>query len=398
MTHDLSIGFWGLQHTGADPFGGPVRGKLPLDDGLEMCATAGIGRVSFHDLDCWPVGTPLERRLEIVEEVCLACGRNGVIPYNWTANTFSFAGYRGGAGSNPNLEVRLLACQQGLEAMDLANAFGAANVIKWGGREGDDGAHAVNAGLGMQRYLEWVLLCLIHAQRQGYTFGVTIEPKQYEPRLLELYPSSAAAVLSGLAWLKTRYPQYADLIDTVRINPEYPQHTQMRCMSAVMECEKLLHDDKLAPFIHFGGQHPGSLDCDLGPFWGSNDLNNLLLFVALARAGWRGVVEYDCRPLRTTITQAGVQHFLDESVAYTRRIEELAEAVACDSIAAELYDELNNEFDEPEAIQELRSGSDPLTEGSLAEINEATLETAAVADTDRFERYAARVKRVMLGY
>jgi len=301
MNRKLSIGGWCLMNTGTDPFGAPVR-KYDLLMAMHAAKIAGISHISWHDADLWPDDASANQIDERIDEVLGFCSETGLVTLNFTSNTFSHPAFRAGALSNPSQTVRDAALGKALRAVDQANAFGAKNMIWWGGREGDDYAHASDAGDGLNLYLTGVLMCMAYGRRKGYRFGHSVEPKQYEPRLGELYPATAHRII---AWAEANRELLDGLSLEMRVNPEYPQHVQMLGMSAVIELEMLLKSDYLADFIHWGGQIPGRLDCDLPPYWGDNDLANSLSVFALERAAWDGVIELDCRPPRTTVTEGG---------------------------------------------------------------------------------------------
>lgn len=324
MQRDISIGGWCLLHGGSDPFGEPTR-EFELRAALEAVREAGIKYVSWHDGDLWPADAGWQQIVDRIGEIKQICAEVGVETYNFTTNTFSHPAFRSGGLGSPYPEVRRAAILKACVGMAAAKEFGAENVIFWGGRDGDDGSYASDSGRGLALYLQGVALCAEYAcETLSYEPGLSIEPKVYEPRLAGLYASTAATVLAGLSEFGKASDEMRAWAGKIKVNPEYPQHVGMLGLSPVMELELLLAAERLAPFIHFGGQITGRMDCDMLPFSGDNHYANLACFIALLEYCWTGKIELDCRPLRTTTTISGLLRGLIESVKYIRRMEEKA--------------------------------------------------------------------------
>lgn len=387
---DISVGGWGIVNPGADPFGKPVR-AISMEVALDVLGEVpGIKYVSFHDEDLWKPEAPRDEVIVRINEVREQVGRAGKKAYNFTANTFSDSGFRSGALSSPYPEVRRAALAKCMFSMDCAHMMGARNVIWWGGREGDDGAFAQDPGVGLRMYMEGVRACVQYALAQGYTFKHALEPKVYEPRLAGLYISTGAVAAAAILHY-FQAPQFAGLIG---VNPEYPQHTQMLGLPPVMELGMLMELGKLADFIHFGGQIPARTDCDLPPGWGGSIYDDFMLCLMLHQRGWRGVVEFDCRPARTTTTVRGLSRFLQNAVDYWRSLERKVEVYLDDPVIQELEGELGDSItpEAPTDPTEMVVWSGNLTGGRLD-----ALQVARAVNTDAIEAYQARVLKIVMG-
>lgn len=336
ISRQFSVGGWCLVSGGSDPFGEATR-DLPLEVGLEGCDEAGIEYVSFHDRDLWGDDASKEEITQKVGETLELVERYGLSVYNFTSNLFSNTCFRSGAFSSPFPQVREAAIVKACRSMDVAAQMGAKNVIFWGGREGSDGAYEQDMGLGLRRYIEGIKICVDYALEKGYDYKVTIETKVYEPRLLALFAGTGASASSAIQKFFPN-PKYKGRI---LINPEYPQHVAMLGLDPVVELGQLLEEGMLAPFIHFGGQIPARMDCDLPPGVGSSLTADFMICNLLNERNWNGIIEFDCKPMRTTTTAEGMKLFLKHSVGYWKMLEKKVALYQSDPIIAKIKTGLN---------------------------------------------------------
>jgi xylose isomerase len=392
--YSFSIGGWCLVSGGSDPFGAPTR-ELPLEVGVEGCAEAGIRYLSFHDRDLWDDDAPaatVDRRLE---QTLKLIERWKLEPFNFTTNLFSNPCFRSGALSSPFPEVREAAIVKACRSMDIASQMGAQNVIFWGGREGSDGSYEQDPGLGLRRYFEGIRTCVDYALEKGYGYKVTIETKVYEPRLLALFAGTGAAAASAIRAFFPE-PKYAGRI---LINPEYPQHVAMLGLDPVFELGQLLEENMLAPFIHFGGQIPARMDCDLPPGVGGSLLADFMICQLLHSRGWKGVVEFDCRPMRTTTTAMGLKMFLKHCVGYWKMLEEKVQVYLSDPIMAKILAELNRKpGSELEAVHAALKRGKGVVE-AVNSLSKAfrSFETISEVNTDAVEAHVYRLLQILTG-
>ncbi len=390
----FSIGGWCLVSGGSDPFGAPTR-DLPLEVGVEGCAEAGIRHVSFHDRDLWEDDTARKSIDARIEQTMKLVQKHGLEVYNFTTNLFSNPCFRSGALSSPYPGVREAAIVKACRSMDIAAQMGARNVIFWGGREGSDGSYEQDTGLGLRRYMEGIKVCVDYALEKGYDYKVTIETKVYEPRLLALFAGTGASASSAIRHF---FPgeRYAG---RVLINPEYPQHVAMVGLDPVFELGQLLEEGMLAPFVHFGGQIPARMDCDLPPGLGGSMLADFMICHLLHSRGWSGIVELDCRPMRTTTTAAGMKLFLKHSVGYWRMLEGKVELYRDDPVMRKIRAELEQtERAELQAVLEAsRSGKGIV--GAVGRLTSSfqSFGAASKIDTDAVEAHVYRLIQILTG-
>ncbi len=392
--HELSIGGWGLVSGGGDPFGEATR-SLPLEIGLEGCAEAGIKYISFHDRDIYGDNAAKDDIAKKICETLELVRKFDLKVLNFTTNLFSNTCFRSGAFSSPFPQVRQAAIVKACRAMDVAAEIGAQNVIFWGGREGSDGAYEQDTGLGLARYMEGIKTCVDYAFEKGYEYGFTIEPKVYEPRLLGLYAGTGASASSAI---RKFFPdqKYAGRI---LVNPEYPQHVAMVGLDPVMEIGQLLEEDMLASFIHFGGQIPGRMDCDLAPGIGGSLTADFMICNLLYERKWNGIVEFDCHPMRTTTTARGLKTFLKHSVNYWRMLENKVRIYQNDPIISKILAELNQK---PGAKLKALMTAVAKGQGVVNAVQELSksfksFEAVSEINTDAIEAHIYRVIQILTG-
>jgi xylose isomerase len=392
--YSFSIGGWCLVSGGSDPFGEPTR-ELPLEAGLEGCAEAGIEHVSFHDRDLWEDDAAqgvVDRKIgQTIKQV----QSHRLRVYNFTTNLFSHPCFRSGAFSSPFPQVREAAIVKACRAMDIAAQIGAQNVIFWGGREGSDGSYEQDTGVGLRRYLEGIKVCVDYALEKGYGYKVTIETKVYEPRLLALYAGTGASASSAIRAFFPE-PRYAG---RVLVNPEYPQHVAMLGLDPVFELGQLLEEKMLAPFLHFGGQIPARMDCDLPPGLGGSMLADFMICYLLHSRGWDGVIEFDCRPMRTTTTARGLKLFLKHSVGYWKMLEQKVRLYEQDPVIEKIRAHLEQPpGKELEAVmQAAKQGRGLVSAVQALNRSFSSFQSVAGVDTDAVEAHAYRLIQILTG-
>jgi hypothetical protein len=238
-------------------------------------------------------------------------------------------------------------------------------------------------------------VCVQYGLEKKYDFVHTIEPKVYEPRLLMLYAGTGASAASAI---RHYFPE-PQFVGRVLVNPEYPQHVAMLGLDPVFELGQLLEENMLAPFIHFGGQIPGRMDCDLPPGWGSNLYTDFMLCLTLHRRNWQGVIEFDCRPPRTTVTVDGLAKFLARACNYWLMLEHKVQTYFNDPVIAELEKELDRLPSDQllEVLDNLEMKASVLEPVQALQQGFLGLAAAAAVNTDCIADYQERVSRILQG-
>lgn len=393
----LSIGGWCLTNGGTTPFSDERARNFDTEQALRILAGSGadIKQVSFHDGDLWgadATSADISRRIAGVKKLCDELGL-GV--YNFTTNLFSDIGFRSGSHGSPIPAVRMAAIAKDCGGVMAAKEFGAKHMIHWLGSDGHDGAYEQDPRVALLRIASGLSVVAQFGLENGCPSLIhTIEPKQYEPRKKSLYTDSgatAAAMILSLIphWLRNYF----------RINPEYPQHVTMLSGDPVNELALLLATGMIAPFIHFGGQVSGRMDCDSEPGFGGDYYTDFMIRLNLHRANWNGVVEFDCRPERTTTSAEGLSGFLVGCVDYWRTLE----AKVREYLEDEEIQQLEAELDQTPPTELLALAAAVDSKGCVTEaLNNmmakfSGFSSARSADTNMIQTYARRVKKILLG-
>ena len=229
-----SMPFWCVGNPLADPFGGPVLGKIDSLDTARLIADAGkeglIEATAYHDDDLvpWDPDRP-EDDLD-PESECFAKLRaiKAVLDdanVSVNSSVCSLHGhpmFRDGGLCNPDPEIRKLARLKVQRALRFGQFFGAKYYVYWVARDGFE----VPVVTRWDKVYEWLAEGLngvtdyIEANRMTNYIGATVEPKPNEPRGQMFLPTAGHAV--GFICSKLKKPDFWG------INPELLQHESMR--------------------------------------------------------------------------------------------------------------------------------------------------------------------------
>jgi len=181
----FSAGVWNL-HTGADPFGPPVR---PERDFAEKCAILqrlGFTYIQLHDDDAVPIGVPASETEAACRSLKRICDDHGlkvefVAPRIWEDPRFA----DGGITSN-NPQSRELALDRAKRSVDIANALGTDRIVLWPAREGTYIRESKDPLVAFDRLLEYCNAILSYDPRAR----ILAEMKPNEPMDLMYLPST----------------------------------------------------------------------------------------------------------------------------------------------------------------------------------------------------------------
>jgi xylose isomerase len=285
--HKFSFGLWTVGNPGRDPFGLPVRDVLPPNDIVRLLADVGAWGVNLHDNDLVPIdATPAERD-RIVREFKAVCADTGLVVPMATVNLFTDPAFKDGAFTANDPEVRALAVQKTISAMDLGAELGAKIFVLWGGREGTETDACRRPDEAVKRLREAVnYLCEYNiAQKYGYRFA--LEAKPNEPRG-DIYMATTGNYLAFIATL-----QHDKMVG---VNPEVAHETMAglnftHAVAQAWEAGKLFH-------IDLNDQSPGRYDQDFR-FGAANPKSAFFLVKFLEDVGYDGPRHFDAHAYRT---------------------------------------------------------------------------------------------------
>jgi xylose isomerase len=151
----FSAGPWNI-HSGADPFGPPVRSEIEFAAKLGSFKELGFDYVQFHDDDAVPDSyshADREQRASHVRHLLSEHGLEAefVAPRYWE----DARGIDGPVTSN-NPAEREWAIERGKRAIDVAQILGTNRLIWWPAREGTYIRESKDATASFERMLTWV--------------------------------------------------------------------------------------------------------------------------------------------------------------------------------------------------------------------------------------------------
>jgi xylose isomerase len=181
----FSAGVWNL-NTGADPFGPPVRSEREFVEKAAILKKLGFDYVQFHDDDAVPMDVPVARTVDAAKRMKQLCDEAGlavefVAPRLWEDPRFV-----DGAITSNDASARSEALNRGKRTIDIMNALGTDRMVIWPAREGTYIREAKDAGVAMDRFVDWLNALL------AYGPGIRIlgEMKPNEPMDLMYVPST----------------------------------------------------------------------------------------------------------------------------------------------------------------------------------------------------------------
>ncbi|PYT01780.1 MAG: xylose isomerase [Acidobacteria bacterium] len=292
----FTFGLWTVGNRGADPFGAPVRDKIPPVHIVRLLAEIGAYGVNFHDDDLVPIDSPAAERDRIVAEFKQTCADTGIKVPMATVNLFYEPVFRDGAFTANDSEVRAYALQKTMRAMNLGAEFGAGVFVLWGGREGVETDACRSVPDAIKRFRDSLNYLCEYNISQGYGYKFALEAKPNEPRADIYFPTTTAY----LAFIETLEHK-----EMVGVNPEVaheqmPGLSMMHAVAQAWESGKLFH-------IDLNDQYPGRYDQDLR-FGSVSVKQSFWLVKFLEDVEWDGMRHFDAHAYRTE-DHEGVKDF-----------------------------------------------------------------------------------------
>lgn len=428
---DITFGLWGALNPGGDPFGESVRiwnqivrcgdvekelaerrvliekvlcGLSAVNNTLVAEATAQgmanpekwqIKGVSVHDEDLWPYNATAEQKVRMARWLKELLGQLDLEVQCYTTNLFSNAAFRTGAFTSPYGEVRDAAIVKACLGIDPILVLDPKQIIFWGGREGTE-VYEQDVVVATHWYMRNAKIVIAYLIKNGYTGIFSFEPKLWEPRF-NLYAGSG----ESFSALIPKYFTDDMYQGRVGINLEVPQHVAISCGSPVLATGNALHTGDMIGVCHYGGQIPGRMDADFAPGLGGNYFEDFqtLLVLMTHRKRWGGVLELDCRPLRTTTSFEGLINFFRWCVWYLRTIEDKVDQYVHDPIIRKIDAERRASI----SLADNSAGDgtcvhtvpEQIAEDLLKKVQ--SLDVIAQIPTDSIETQAYRTIQILLG-
>ena len=190
----FSFGPWNI-HSGADPFGPPVRPERSFDDKLAAYQQLGFDAVQFHDDDAVPQLddlSPAQIRQQ-AQAVRQKLSNHGLVaefvaPRLWEHPMTVDGGF---TANDP--QARAYALERARKAADIAHELETDLMVLWLAREGTYMREAKDARRAAHQLLEAINMLLDYAPG----LRIAVEPKPNEPMDLAYIPTMGHALALG---------------------------------------------------------------------------------------------------------------------------------------------------------------------------------------------------------
>jgi xylose isomerase len=330
--HKFTFGLWTVGNVGRDPFGEPVREKLPPLTLLQLLAEVGAYGVNIHDNDVVPIDATAAERDRVVAEFKKALDDTGLVVPMATTNLFSDPAFKDGAFTANDPTVRAYTLQKTMNAIDLGVELGATVYVFWGGREGVETDAAKDPIEAIKRTREAMNFLCEYVIDQGYDLKFALEAKPNEPRG-DIYNSTTGHMLAFIETL--------DHPEMVGVNPEVA-HEQMAGLNFSHGVAQALDAGKLF-HIDLNDQYSGRYDQDFR-FGAANLKSAFFLVKLLEDNGYDGSRHYDAHAYRTEDYE-GVKDFARGCMRTYLILKEKAEQWNADPEIQAILEEVNADRD-----------------------------------------------------
>jgi xylose isomerase len=305
----FSFGPWNI-HTGADPFGPPVRESIEFSKKLEMYKNLGFDGVQFHDDDAVPDMNSLspDQIVKKAKEVRSMLEGEGLVAEFVAPRLWEDERTIDGAYTSNDASSRQYAKDRSRRMLDIADALDTKLVVLWYAREGTYIREAKDSKVAVDRIAE-ALNDMLHYNTE---VRIAIEPKPNEPMDQTYIPTTGHAVAIGYL---------TDFPDRVGVNIE-TAHVILAGLDPSDEMGFALAYNKLFS-VHLNDQNGLKFDEDKA--FGAVDLRRAFNQVRIlddhdyGREGQ--FVGLDVKAMRTQKQEVATKHLSNSRTIFLRMVE-----------------------------------------------------------------------------
>jgi len=206
----FSFGPWNV-HTGADPFGPPVREEFTFEQKMKMYRKLGFEGVQFHDDDVVPADWSFDRMVRGCKAVKKILDSEGletefIAPRLWEDPRTIDGGWTSNSAAD-----RRYAIERSKRAVDIANIMGTRRMVLWPAREGTYIREAKDAEVAVGRTVGYINT-LLNYDKNILVLG---EMKPNEPMDQAYIPTTGHFI--GLAYRAADPSRVGALIETAHV-------------------------------------------------------------------------------------------------------------------------------------------------------------------------------------
>jgi len=156
-----TAGPWNI-HTGADPFGPPVRDEIAFADKVAKLKEIGYHGVQFHDDDVVSAEADAPTTARVAAQVKKLLDEHGMVAEFVAPRLWEHPQTIDGAITSNSAADRKYALDRSLRALDIARMIGTKNIVLWPAREGTYIRESKDAVAMVGRFVEYLNALLAH--------------------------------------------------------------------------------------------------------------------------------------------------------------------------------------------------------------------------------------------
>ena len=327
----FSFGPWNI-HTGADPFGPPVRDEFTFAEKLAFYRELGFEGVQFHDDDVvTDADAPWAQQEREAKRVKQMLDGHGLVAEFVAPRLWEHPNTIDGALTANSAEIRRYALERSKRAADIARIVGTKDIVLWPAREGTYVRESKDPVAAMGLVVEWMNALLEHDKE----IRILGEMKPNEPMDQAYLPTSGHFL--GMAYRTVDPDRVGILIESA--------HVVLAGLDPSDEMAYALYHGKLWS-VHLNDQNGLKFDEDKA--FGSVDLRRAFNQVrVLERNGYGQNGEFvglDVKAMRTQRKEASTKHLRNSRAVFLQLLElvrSLDEARVQELVDQRDYEELD---------------------------------------------------------
>jgi xylose isomerase len=306
-TYRFTFGPWNI-HTGADPFGPPVRKEVPFAAKLREYKKLGFDGVQAHDDDIVPADLDFRATMKGVARLKKLLDNEGLFVEFIAPRLWEHPKTIDGAYTSNSASDRKYAIERSKRAIDIANMLGCHNLVLWLAREGTYVREAKDPVTAVGRIVD-ALNALLEHDRNIRLLG---EMKPNEPMDQAYLPT--VGHFMGLVYRTADPARVGVLIESA--------HSILAGLDPSDDMAYALWHGKLWS-VHLNDQN--GLKYDQDKTFGSVDLRRAFNTVwVLERAGYGKngeCVGLDVKAMRTTRQADATKHLANSREMFLRLVD-----------------------------------------------------------------------------
>ncbi len=308
ISYRFSFGPWNI-HSGADPFGPPVRDEFLFSEKLEFYKKLGFDGVQFHDDDVIAnADDPWPKQENEAKQIRHMLDEQGLVAEFVAPRLWEHQLTIDGAITANSAEARKYAIERSKRAIDIAHIIGTTNIVLWPAREGTYMRESKDPVASVARLVEWMNILLEY----GKDIRILGEMKPNEPMDQAYVPTTGHFL--GLAYLTIDPSRVGTLIESA--------HAILAGLDPSDEMAYALYQKKLWS-VHLNDQNGLKFDQDKS--FGVVDLRRAFNQVwVLERNGYGQNGEFvglDVKALRTQNKAVSTKHLSNSREIFLRLVD-----------------------------------------------------------------------------